>query len=243
MIFPCKGNNDYQKIVLAKFDSSYGVDWSTELDLSGTSHRFGPLFGFAITVTPNIKNVVVACDVYHTSASSNHFGLVAIFDSSGSLSSQRITRGVPSDGLQASGYFNGLESDNQDHFYLTAGFPWTRGNSGGSYYYSRGQGLLKHTTCTAMPDGTYFSTLDPSSHLSTISGSPGGFAEIDDTTIFSASSGGAVISSTAFSDDDTYGSTYLIDTPTTGFTMTSQASNTTVSDTASGSDFKSLDFI
>ena len=243
MIFPCKGNNDYQKIVLAKFDSSYSVDWSKELDMSGTSHRFksGNAGGFALTITPNVKNIVFSCAVYNTSASSNNFALVAVLDSSGSLSSQRIIRGVPSDGQQGIKHVNGLSSDNQDHFYLTAGLPWSRENSGYSFYHNTGEAIVKHTTCSAMPDGTYFSTLDPGNHLSTISGSPSGFAEIDDTTIISVSNGSAVISSTAFSDDATYGSTYLIDTPTTGFTMTSQ--NTTVSDLASGSDFKSLDYI
>lgn len=243
MVFPSKGNNDFQKIVLAKFDSSYNVDWSKELDMSGTSHRFktGNSGGFALTITPNVKNIVFSCTVYNTSASSNNFALVAVFDSSGSLLSQRIIRGVPTDGSQGIKPVNNLSSDNQDHFYLTAGLPWSRENSGYSFYHNSGETIVKHTTCSAMPDGTYFSTLDSANHLSTISGSPSGFAEIDDTTIISVSNGSAVISSTAFSDDATYGSTYLIDTPTTGFTMTSQ--NTTVSDLASGSDYKSLDHI
>ena len=243
MLFPCKAGNYYNKIVLAKFDSSYGVDWSKELDLA-TNNAFwtGNSGGFALTITPNVKNIVVSFAYRNYAVSnSNRFALVAVFDSSGSLSSQRSIGGVPSDGQQNIRHINGLSSDNQDHFYLTAGLPWSRENSGASYYHNTGEAIVKHTTCSAMPDGTYFSTLDSSNHLSTISGSPSGFAEIDDATIISVSNGSAVISSTAFSDDATYGSTYLIDTPTTGFTMTSQ--NTTVSDLASGSDFKSLDHI
>ena len=232
ILYPVKGSNTYNEIIIVKFNSSYTVSWSTKLTFASgyTFYRQG---GFALTVTPNIKNVVLSCKYYYNS---NYGHLIAVLDSSGSLSWHRIIENV--EGQTNGQTCNGLEADNADHFYRTGNLPWTTSNAS---YTNQGEAILKHTTCSAIPANTYISTFDPNNRLSSISGSPSGFGQVKDTSIISASSGSAEIVSSAPSYDILFGNYYEVADPAYNFTMTSETA--TLTDLSSSEDFKVLDYI
>ena len=235
ILYPVKGSNTYTEIIIVKFNSSYTVSWSTKLTFA-SGYAFNEQSGFALTVTPNIKNVVLSCKYFYNSYT-NYGHLIAVLDSSGSLSWHRIIQNVDDQTLPQA--VNGLEADNADHFYRTGNLPWTSPSN--AYYPGQGESILKHTTCSAIPADTYISTYDPDNRLSSMSGSPSGFGHIKDTSIISDSSGSAEIVSSAPSYDSLFGTYFEIVDPAYDFTMTSETA--TLTDLSSSDDYKVLDYI
>ena len=244
MLYPAKNSSNQRKdIFITKFDSSYTVDWSIKFTIDSSHYyRYGNSGGFALTVTPNVKNIIFSCIIYNTSDSTHEMLYIAKFDSSGSLDWQRVIRGVADDSKQTCDRVNTLESDNADHFYLSSHLPWTRNtvNEAYNFYFNKGESVLKHTSCSAIPTG-YITDNDPHNILSSVSGSPSGFGKIESTSAFSASSASCVIQSTPFSDDSSYGSIYTTTNPTGNFTATSQSM--TVTDVASSDRYEDLTYL
>ena len=246
MLYPAYTSNSggsRRDIFITKFDSSYTVDWSVKFSLDSSHfYRFGNSGGFGITVTPNVKNIIFSCIIYNSSDNQHEMLYIAKFDSSGSLDWQRVIRGVASDSKQPCDRVNTLESDNADHFYLSSHLPWTRDtvNEAYNFYFNKGESVLKHTSCSAIPTG-YITDNDPHNILSSVSGSPSGFGKIESTSAFSASSASCVIQSTPFSDDSSYGSIYTATNPTGNFTATSQS--ITVADVASSDRYEDLTYL
>ena len=246
MLYIAKNSSNARRdVFITKFDSSYTVDWSTKLSIDNSHfYRSGNSGGFAITVTPNVKNLIFSCIVINTSDSDFEMLYIAKFDSSGSLDWQRVIKGVPDDGTSAQSCdrVNTLESDNADHFYLSGHLPWTRSNAIATYnfYSNKVESILKHSSCSAIPTG-YITDYDPHSILSSMSGSPSGFGKIEDTSVFSQSSASCVIQSTPFSDDNNYGSVYTATNPTGNFSTTSET--VTVTDLTSSDRFEDLTYL
>ena len=246
MLYPAKNSSNSRKdVFITKFDSSYTVDWSTKLSIDNSHfYRTGNSGNMAITVTPNVKNFIFSCIVYNSSDNDFEMLYIAKLDNSGSLDWQRVIKGVPDDGTSAQSCdrVNTLEADNADHFYLSAHLPWTRNNAIASYnfYSNKSESILKHSSCSAIPTG-YITDYDPHSILSGMSGSPSGFGEIENTSIFSQSSASCVIQSTPFSDDNSYGSVYTATNPTGNFSATSET--VTVTDLTSSERFEDLTYL
>ena len=250
--YVCNDSSNYiRNIYLAKIDSSLNsISWSKEYNLS-SSYYTGPYIpsaGSGLDVTSGVGNVVFASMVTDVNNEYNEKLIFAVFNSSGELSWQRNIVGYENTYPQPFRVLNDVKCDSADHFYITANLPYASGstpNANYSHTQNTGEGLLKHTTCSAIAAGTEFFTLD--TYGTPLPTGASGWAYVDDEEIITGeTTGDFQISSSAYTDQSTYvagldDSTEFISGAYYTYVATSHTLS--VADISSSEDIKELDHI
>jgi hypothetical protein len=243
-------SNYPRNLYLAKINSSLNsISWSKEYNLSG--YYVGQAYGgqgAGIARTTGNGNIVFAAMGISVSNSQFKRVIIGVFDSTGALSWQRSISGYDDIYPHPFRILNDVVCDSADHFYITTSLPWAgsaHGNTSYEFYQNIGEGVVKHTTCSATAaDTEMFTTSNNSDGL--LPANQNSWAEFqDDTIITGEATGDFQISSSAYTNESSYPSD-LSDFTTTlsGYYAYSATSHTlTVADISSSDDKKELDYI